>query len=49
MSNITEDGNTGAAHQQNVSVLQSNIIFCDIFYMISASLLVSSSQGFVNC
>jgi len=30
-ANITKDDITYAAHRQNVTVLQSNIIFCDIW------------------
>jgi len=48
-ANITKDDITYAAHCQNVTVLRSNIIFCDICCFRSASLRMSSLKGVVNC
>jgi len=41
-ANITKDDITWAAHRQNVTVLRSNIIFCDICCFRSARLRMSS-------
>jgi len=36
-ANITKDDATSATHRQKVTVLQSNIIFCDVCCFSSAS------------
>jgi len=48
-ANMTKDDITCAAHRQNVTVLRSNIIFCDICCFRSASWRMSSLKGIVNC
>jgi len=40
---------TCAAHRLNVTVLRSNIIFCDICRFTSASWRISSLKAVVNC
>ena len=48
-ANITKKWYCFAAHRHNVTVLRSNIIFCDICCFRSASWRMSSLKGVVNC
>jgi len=48
LDNTTKDDISYAAHRQNVTVLQSNIVFCDICCFRSASLPMSALKGVVN-